>query len=92
MKNGVRILLIIAAFTVLLSAGKNASAQCSMCTTTVESNNASGANATKGINNGILFLLAAPYLAAGVGAYVWYKKYRRKSVDINMRDEKLHLN
>ncbi len=45
-----------------------------------------------GLNNGILYLLAAPYLAiAGVG-YVWYKKYRRRNVAVHMKDEKLNLN
>jgi hypothetical protein len=39
-----------------------------------------------------MYLLAAPYLAVAALGYVWYKKYRRKNVDLNMRDEKLHLN
>jgi hypothetical protein len=39
-----------------------------------------------------MYLLAAPYLAVAVVGYIWYKKYRRKNVDLNMRDEKLHLN
>ena len=67
-------------------------AQCAMCTATVETNSKSGANTTKGLNSGIMYLLAAPYLAVAAVAYVWYKKYRRKDVDLNMRSEKLHLN
>lgn len=69
-----------------------AKAQCAACAATVESNADNGNNQAKGLNNGILFLLAAPYLAAAVGGYIWYKKYRRKDVDLNMRNEKIHLN
>jgi len=67
-------------------------AQCAMCTATVESNSASGNKATNGLNNGIMFLLAAPYLAAALGGYIWYKKYRRKNVTLELREEKLNLN
>ncbi len=63
-----------------------------MCTVAVESNAKSGAHATKGLNNGIMYLLAAPYLAIGVVGFIWYKKYRRKNVHIEMRGEKLNLN
>jgi hypothetical protein len=67
-------------------------AQCAMCTTSVESNAKNGNGTTKGLNHGIMYLLAAPYLAVAIVGYIWYKKYRRKNVDLNMRDEKLHLN
>ena len=67
-------------------------AQCAMCTATVETNSKSGANTTKGLNSGIMYLLAAPYLAVAAVAYIWYKKYRRKDVELNMRNEKLNLN
>ena len=67
-------------------------AQCAMCTTAVESNARNGSMTTNGLNHGIMYLLAAPYLAVAVVGYIWYKKYRRKNVDLNMRDEKLHLN
>ena len=67
-------------------------AQCAMCSANVETNAKSGANTTKGLNNGIMYLLAAPYLAVAAAAYIWYKKYRRKDVDMNMRPQKLNLN
>jgi hypothetical protein len=86
-------LTLFSFFLILMLCGiKTASAQCAMCTTAVESNNKSGATTTKGLNHGIMFLLAAPYLAAGIIGFVWYKKYRRKNVNLQMRDEKLHLN
>jgi hypothetical protein len=76
----------------LLTTAQHAKAQCAMCTATVESNSKSGHNETNGLNHGIMYLLAAPYLAVGLCAWIWYKKYRRKDVDLNMRDQKIHLN
>jgi len=52
----------------------------------------SGDTTARGLNKGIIFLLAAPYLAAAAVGLIWYKKYRRKNVNIDMHDEKLNLN
>jgi hypothetical protein len=87
-----RILLILFVVFTLACGVQTVRAQCAMCTTSVESNAKNGNKTTKGLNNGILYLLGAPYLAVAVVGYIWYKKYRRKNVDLNMRDEKLHLN
>lgn len=67
-------------------------AQCSMCTLNAENSVQNGNTEGNGLNNGILYLLAAPYLAiAGVG-FLWYKKYRRKNVNMNVRGGKINLN
>ncbi|MDN3551711.1 hypothetical protein [Mucilaginibacter aquaedulcis] len=92
MKTGFKILLFVAALSLLIGSRQPVQAQCAQCAATVETNTQSGGNAAKGLNNGILFLLGAPYLAAGILGYIWYKKYRRKNIDISMRKEKLHLN
>lgn len=68
-----------------------ADAQCAMCTLTAENATQNGNNQGKGLNKGILFLLAIPYLAAvGVGV-LWYKKYRSKKT-VTMDDEPIVLN
>jgi hypothetical protein len=67
-------------------------AQCAMCTTAVESNNKSGATTTRGLNHGILYLLAAPYLMAAIGGYIWYRNYRRKDIELDVPHEKINLN
>jgi len=88
----IKLLLIVLFFVLMPGSVKTAKAQCAMCSTVVESNSKSGAGTTKGLNNGILFLLAAPYLAVGIVGFIWYKKYRRKNVDLKIHSEKLHLN
>ena len=80
------------AFGFLLLCRQPATAQCAVCSANVASNVKDGGQTADGLNHGIMYLLAAPYIAVGVLAYVWYKKYRRKSVDLNMRSEKLNLN
>lgn len=68
-------------------------AQCAMCSATAEAGVKDGNTEANGLNKGILYLLAAPYIAVAVVGYIWYKKYRRKeNVEINMRDEKFHMN
>nr|WP_294792558.1 hypothetical protein [uncultured Mucilaginibacter sp.] len=85
--------LSLLALGLLVFVATNANAQCAMCTATVETNKASGSGATNGLNNGIMYLLAAPYLAVAIVGYIWYKKYRRKNdMPMEMREEKLHLN
>lgn len=79
-------------FGLMVFSIKPVKAQCAQCSAVVESNSKSGAMTTKGLNKGILFLLVAPYLAVGAVGYLWYKKYRRKNVSLDIRNEKLHLN
>jgi hypothetical protein len=92
MKNRVKIFSVLVAFAVLTLNAGVVKAQCAQCAATVESNAKSGATTTNGLNNGILFLLAAPYLVVAIGGFVWYRNYRRKNINIDVRNEKLHLN
>ncbi|MFD0751153.1 hypothetical protein ACFQZS_13465 [Mucilaginibacter calamicampi] len=89
---GSKVLLTFLALGLLVFVVTQANAQCAMCSATVETSNANGGGATSGLNNGIMYLLAAPYLAVAVVGYIWYKKYRKKDIPMEMRNEKLHLN
>ena len=55
-------------------------AQCPMCRMSAESNLANGGTDGRGLNNGILYMLAAPYLLIGAVAYIWWRN-RKKGVD-----------
>lgn len=92
MAKALKFVLILFVVGLLAGSVQAVKAQCAMCTVAVESNAQSGSNTTHGLNNGIIYLLAAPYVAVAVIAFIWYKKYRRKNIPIQMRDEKLHLN
>lgn len=56
-------------------------AQCPMCRMSAESNLANGGTEGKGLNNGILYMLATPYLIVGGIAYVWWRNRRKDSVE-----------
>jgi len=74
-----RVVLIL---FVLLIGVINAIAQCPMCKTAVTSNLENEASAVGlGLNGGILYLLAAPYLLVGFLVFMWlrHKKLQQKS-------------
>ncbi|MDJ1479165.1 hypothetical protein QNI16_01640 [Cytophagaceae bacterium YF14B1] len=71
-------------------------AQCAMCRASVESNLSSGESTLgSGLNKGILFLLAMPYLAISIIAYLWYRtsiKERSKRLYVaTILKEKLNI-
>jgi len=49
-------------------------AQCAMCRTSVESDLSNGGSIAKGLNHGILYLMAIPYVILMTGAYFFFKK------------------
>ncbi|WP_240663211.1 hypothetical protein [Mucilaginibacter limnophilus] len=92
MMKAFKILLLTVFLGSMLFAASPAAAQCAACAASVETNAKNGNHETAGLNNGIMYLLAMPYLAVAIVGFIWYKKYRRKNVELNMRNEKLHLN
>jgi len=55
-------------------------AQCPMCRAAAEQNLASGGEAARGLNNGILYLLVTPYLIVSLLGVIWYYRYRKLKV------------
>ena len=49
-------------------------AQCAMCKSTVESGSANGESMARGLNTGILYLMAIPYVILMIGGYFFFKK------------------
>jgi hypothetical protein len=73
------IVLIILATSILMVPMESI-AQCPMCRMAVESNLQNGGTQARGLNNGILYMLAMPYLLISTLAFLWYKN-RRKEVE-----------
>lgn len=48
-----------------------------MCRATAESNLAAGGTAGRGLNAGILYMLAMPYLLVGTLAFLWLRNRRK---------------
>lgn len=92
MTKSVRLWLCGLGFGLMILSIQPAVAQCAMCSATAEAGVKDGNNEAKGLNNGIMYLLAAPYIAIAAVGIIWYKRFRRKDVDINMGKEKFHLN
>ena len=69
-----RSLTAFAFLFLLLSSAQHLAAQCAMCRAVLES---SGDNAVaEGINNGIVYLMAIPYILVGVIIFVVYRKVK----------------
>lgn len=59
----------------------SASAQCAMCTVSAEQSVKNGNTQGKGLNTGIIYLLAIPYLLITGMGILWYVKFRKKNTD-----------
>ena len=78
-----KLLLIV---TFLAAATVNVCAQCAMCRSTLENNLSNGdPGIAAGMNTGILFLLALPYLAAAIIGFLWYKSTKDGGKDVSRR-------
>ena len=72
---------VILTLTLALGLAGSAAAQCPMCKTSLESNRKEkGLQKTygNGVNDGILYLLAAPYLIVGTVGFFWWKNQKAK--------------
>ena len=81
----IRFFIALFSLTLLLCfVGVSAQAQCAMCRSSVESSNAqnnSDDNLAKfgaGLNKGILYLMAIPYVLAGTVGFLWYRSNRKQ--------------
>jgi hypothetical protein len=80
MNRGIKLLLVGVLF--LLFAGNEALAQCAMCRATLENNVSNGdVGIAAGINFGILYLFATPYIAISVIAFLWYRTSRKNAAN-----------
>lgn len=77
---------LLVLFVLLLFTQADGVAQCPMCRMSMESNLANGGTAGKGLNAGILYMLAMPYTLVLTLGILWYRnkiKSVSKSGDIS---------
>lgn len=75
----VKYLFVFVLFFALMTIADDALAQCPMCKAQVESGLKGGKTTVGlGLNDGILYLLAMPYLLMGFIGFRWYKNRKNK--------------
>lgn len=76
MKKSLYICLLMGMLFVMAPFSAPIQAQCAMCSLNAENSAQDDSAKGKGLNDGILFLLAMPFvIGAGVG-FLWYKRFR----------------
>lgn len=78
------LLALALSFTAVTLVPNEVDAQCPMCRMSVESNYKNGGTAGKGLNMGILYMLAMPYLLVGTIGYLWW---RNRNSDFNEEEQ-----
>ena len=73
LKRFVLILAVLAGLQFFQVGNVELNAQCPMCRMSAESNLKAGGTAGKGLNRGILYMLAMPYLLVGTLGYIWWR-------------------
>lgn len=81
MKRLRRIFVVVSISLGVCFSAQEVVAQCPMCKMSAESNLKSGGTTGKGLNAGILYMLALPYTLLGTFGYIWWKNNRRKEED-----------
>lgn len=72
--------LLVAALGII--SAPTVSAQCPMCRMSAESNLENGGTEGKGLNTGILYMLAMPYLLVGGIGYLWWRNRRKETAEV----------
>ena len=65
-------------FVLLLLFVIDSQAQCAMCKSVVESNLQNGDTIGSGLNDGILYLMAMPYISLGLIAFFWARHNKKQ--------------
>ncbi len=81
MKRVKRVLLVLCLSATGMVMPGDSYGQCPMCKMSAESNLKNGGTAGKGLNTGILYMLALPYTLVGVIGFIWWKNNRRYRED-----------
>lgn len=71
--------IFLLAISIQMVSPEPVQAQCPMCRMSAESNLKNGGQSGKGLNNGILYMLATPYLLVGLIGFVWWRNRRKEN-------------
>ena len=66
-------------FILLLFFFIDSQAQCAMCKSVVESNLENGDTIGSGLNDGILYLMAMPYISLGLITFFWVRHNKKQN-------------
>ncbi|WP_443936705.1 hypothetical protein [Pedobacter sp. MW01-1-1] len=80
MKKKITATLLLLTLNILVAVQANA--QCAMCSINAEQGVKNGNTVSAGLNTGVLYLLAIPYLAVMIVGIIWYKKYRKRNAEV----------
>ncbi len=81
MKSKIFLIILLLVFTII---SNDTLAQCAMCKSNLEmAREGGGTNVGNTLNMGILYLLALPYLVAGVFGFIYYRNYKLKKAKIS---------
>lgn len=83
------IYISVLVFLFFISSQVSSIAQCAMCRAGIENNVSNGETTIgAGLNMGILYLLAMPYLLAAVLGYLWYRNAKKRKGKFLFHGEK----
>lgn len=68
---------ILFVIILLLAFSFDGAAQCSMCKAVAETSNGAGSSVATGLNGGIVYLMAFPYLLLGAIGYAIYRHKKK---------------
>jgi hypothetical protein len=81
MKSKIFLFILLLVFTII---SNDILAQCAMCKSNLEmAREGGGTNVGNSLNMGIIYLLALPYLVAGVFGFIYYRNYKLKKAKIS---------
>ena len=84
MKINKKYLILLVVFAIAFCLPHLAEAQCAMCQANVKTAmmNEKGKAIGTGLNNGILFLLASPYVLIGTALIIWRRNAKKQELSI----------
>ncbi len=72
-------ILFLIVLCLIVGFSETLEAQCPMCKIAAQSNMQNGGTAGRGLNAGILYMLATPYLIVGTIGYIWWRNKRKQT-------------